>query len=127
MFALLLAALLHVLACAHGPAVGAAERIDAFPRTPSAPVAAVAGTPSSFDADPDGHDGAHCCPGSGEAALQAPRRHKDLASPPLHVVPQADDPGAPTGVGPAQRRGSPFPAGASSDGPSRALLGVWRS
>ncbi|MGW0884792.1 hypothetical protein [Streptomyces sp. NPDC002671] len=126
MLALLLGTLLHVLACAHGPAVGTAERIDAFPRTSSAAVAAVTGTPSSFDADPDGHDDAHCCPGADEAALQAPR-HKDLASPPLHIVPQADSPGAPTGVGPARRRGSPFPAEASSDGPSRALLGVWRS
>ncbi|WP_225839223.1 hypothetical protein [Streptomyces sp. NK08204] len=135
MLALLLATLVHVLACAHGPTATAADRTGTLPYASTASAEAATGTrpslqapaASSLDAGPAGHGGGHhCCSGAGEPALQSPR-HRDPAAPPLPALARNEHPGGPRGRGPAHRRGSPLSAEAPSDGPPRALLGIWRS
>lgn len=124
---MLLAALMHLLACAHGPASPASARSDTVPTTRVA--FAQAGTlppdPACRPSDPDHDDESHCC-GGDEPTIQAPRGaarslqtvHKALpvtvaASRSACVVPSAHPPAAGT---------AGFPLG-----PVPARLGVWRT
>ncbi|MFF4037996.1 hypothetical protein [Streptomyces sp. NPDC001816] len=125
--AVLLAALMHLLACAHGPASPASARYDTVPtvRIDLAQAGALSPDPACRPSAPDHDDDSHCC-GADEPTVQAPRGaarslqtvHEALpvtvaASRPACVMPSAHPPAAGT-------------AG-SSLGPSPARLGVWRT
>ncbi|MGW3953495.1 hypothetical protein ACWEKM_21870 [Streptomyces sp. NPDC004752] len=123
---LLLAVLVHLLGCAHGPTFAGPAPADtpllagaAYGRV--SPPSAV---PVTQPAPPSGDDLAHCEDGD-EPTVLPPR---DIASP----VPAADGTTPPTAADdklPAPRTGPPAgPApGTDTAGRSRARLGVWRS
>ncbi|WP_435208983.1 hypothetical protein [Streptomyces sp. bgisy034] len=121
---LLLAALLHVLACAHGPTPAGEVRAD----TPL--VAAVCGqTPHDQQQAGTGqsapyHDSDAHCWGGDEPTVQPPRD----VTPALPVVHDAV-PGGHTAVPAPPSRPGPAPVafGGPSAGHARALLGVWRA
>ncbi|MFE7979458.1 hypothetical protein [Streptomyces shenzhenensis] len=122
----LLAALIHLLGCAHGPVSAGAARADT-PLSATAACGPVSPPPAvavTQPAPPSGGDLAHCRDGDGPT-VQPPR---DIASP----VPAVD--GAAPAVAaadklPAPKTGPPAgPApGPATAGRSRARLGVWRS
>ncbi|MFD0432747.1 hypothetical protein [Streptomyces chartreusis] len=122
---LLLAALLHVLACAHGPTLAGEARAD----TPFVAAAACGQAPHDQQQAGTGqsspyHDrGAHCW-GGDEPTVQPPR---DVTSA-LSVVHDAL-PGGHTVVLVPPSRPSPAPpvSGGPSAGHARALFGVWRT
>ena len=124
----LLAALLHVLDCAHGPTAAQAGRADSL--LPASPVScaqpAQRSPQTTARQTAPAHDReVHCC-GLDEPTLQPPR---DVvpAAPVLHDAPPAEPSGAqspptfPTG------QPSQLPTGPSSPGRARACLGVWRT
>lgn len=126
---MLLASLMHLLACAHGPASPASERSDTVPtvRVTLAQVGALTLDPACRPSDPDhDHDDDSDCCGGDDPTIQAPRGaarslqtvHEALpvtvpASRSACVVPSAQPPAAGT---------ADF-----SPGPSPARLGVWRT
>ncbi|MFJ9864227.1 hypothetical protein [Streptomyces sp. NPDC101165] len=125
--AVLLAALMHLLACAHGPTSPASARSDTVPtaRVALAQADAPSPDPACLPSDPDHDDESHCC-GGDEPTIQAPRGaarslptvHEALpvtvaVSRSACVVPSAHPPAAGT---------ADF-----SLGPSPARLGVWRT
>ncbi|MEV5909099.1 hypothetical protein AB0M00_09320 [Streptomyces chartreusis] len=122
---LLLATLLHVLACAHGPTLAGEARAD----TPFVAAAACGQAPHDQQQAGTGqsspyHDrGAHCW-GGDEPTVQPPR---DVTSA-LSVVHDAL-PGGHTVVLVPPSRPSPAPpvSGGPSAGHARALFGVWRT
>ena len=114
----LLAALLHVLCCAHGPASASSGRADT--------VAAVShGHAHDTGAcDPGHHEGDEECRGADEPSVQAPRGIQVAPDAVQFVVPRAETDG-----GSALRYGPP-PDGAIGPLPGpqeRSRLGVWRT
>ncbi|MGW4173029.1 hypothetical protein ACWEGX_39700 [Streptomyces chartreusis] len=122
---LLLAALLHVLACAHGPTLAGEARAD----TPFLAAAACGQAPhdqqqaGTGQSSPSHDRGTHCW-GGDEPTVQPPR---DVTSA-LSVVHDAL-PGGHTVVLAPPSRPSPAPpvSGGPSAGHARALFGVWRT
>ncbi|MFD7292923.1 hypothetical protein ACFV9W_06505 [Streptomyces sp. NPDC059897] len=113
----LLAALLHVLCCAHGPASAGSGRADT--------VAAV-----SYAADHDhaacapAHEGGEECRGADEPSVQAPRGIQVDPDALQFTVPRAEVDGA------AALRYGPPPDGTRGPLPAlneRSRLGVWRT
>ncbi|MCZ4604207.1 hypothetical protein O3S80_10660 [Streptomyces sp. Lzd4kr] len=122
---LLLAALLHVLACAHGPTLADEARAD----TPLVTAAACGQTPhdrqqaGTGQSSPYHDSGAHCW-GGDEPTVQPPR-DVALALPVVHDA----LPGVHTVVLAPLSPHSPAPpaSGGQSAGHTRALFGVWRT
>lgn len=116
----LLAALLHVLCCAHGPASASSGRADT--------VAAVshghAHDHGACDPGHPAHEGDEECRGADEPSMQAPRCIQVAPDAVQFVVPRAGADG-----GNAQRHGPP-PDEARGPLPGlqeRSRLGVWRT
>ncbi|OXY91690.1 hypothetical protein BEK98_28670 [Streptomyces diastatochromogenes] len=127
--AVLLAALMHLLACAHGPESRASARSDAVPtvRVAFAQPGAFSPAPACRPSDQDpGHDHEpHCC-GGDEPTIQAPRgvaRSLPTVQEALPVIVPA------SGSGQVPPSAQPPAAGTAdfSVGPSPARLGVWRT
>ncbi|MFE1881989.1 hypothetical protein [Streptomyces diastatochromogenes] len=127
--AVLLAALMHLLACAHGPESRASAQSDAVPT-----VRVAFAQPGAFSLDPacrpsdqaPGHDHEpHCC-GGDEPTIQAPRevaRALQTVQEALPVtVPASGSAHVPPSAQPAAAETAAF-----SVGPSPARLGVWRT
>ncbi|MFJ9348329.1 hypothetical protein [Streptomyces sp. NPDC101237] len=125
---LLLAALTHVLDCAHGPNPGLTERADTLLLTPSAGGAQTPG-PSLRTAvgrtAPEQDGTTHCC-GADEPTLQPPRVVPLTVPAAVHGAPATCPFDARPAVGPASRRSRPVPDDLSPTG-ARARLGVWRT
>ncbi|MFD4259682.1 hypothetical protein ACFWR9_19160 [Streptomyces sp. NPDC058534] len=123
----LLAALLHLLACAHSPAVPGTERAVTG-RFVAAPHGQ---TPASADEhsqrhEPPQHHHVHCCGGEDEPTVQ-PSRDVALAVHAVHSALTADCLGAqPSPTRLAVHTPPPDP-GSSSTGQTRARLGAWRT
>lgn len=122
---LLLAALMHVLACAHGPTPTGAARAD----TPLVASAAYGQTPqeqhrADVRISAPAHDGGvHCWDGD-EPTAQLPR-DASPAHPAVHEVLTTDHtPAAPL---PARTPTAAPEPGNTSPGHARALFGVWRT
>lgn len=123
----LLAALAHVLVCAHGPVLAGGGQVDT-------PVAAAAfdcaGAPGQLtDAaashSPHGHGRAELCSGPDSPTLQPSRQFASpLPSLPT-LVPAGFADAGPDGVA-ADRSPPPYP-GRTAAGQERARLGVWRT
>ncbi|MFK8844537.1 hypothetical protein [Streptomyces sp. Ac-502] len=122
----LLAALAHVLVCAHGPVPAGGGQVD----TPVAAAFDCAGAPGQFtDAAAShslhGHGSAELCSGPDSPTLQPSRQ---IASP-LPSLPSLVPAGF-TEAGPddvaADRSPPPYP-GRTAAGQERARLGVWRT
>jgi len=125
----LLAALMHVLACAHGPTSTGMGHADAVIHTASMAQGQVSGLtdhePSVQQHGPARDDDAHCC-GTDEPTVQPPR-HGARAVHAVHGALPPHQLGAqPSPAPPALRQTPPAPD-ASSAGNSRAHLGVWRT
>lgn len=127
--AVLLTALLHVLGCAHGPAADPALRADAPLYASSAPHrhlpadgtrATTAGR--SAPAPDQGPHG--CC--LDQPTVQPPRDGGPVAWPVVAALP-AGPAGRHPGVPPSALHPSRAQSPVSSDGSTRALLGVWRN
>ena len=123
----LLAALVHLLACAHGPAATTAVRVDAI-----LTVSTTCGQASEPTDDPaaqrttPAEDPQEQCWGTDEPTLQPPR---DIApaAPALHnTLPPGGQADAPIITVRAAPPPDPRPDSAST-GQSRARLGVWRT
>ncbi|MCZ1013474.1 hypothetical protein [Streptomyces noursei] len=125
----LLTTLLHVLCCSHGPTETAAPRADAVlyasPVTcGQLPAKAHRETAAGRSAPAPDH-GAHC--GDWDQPTIQPPRDEGLAGPPVSAVVPLWSAGPHLGIPPPAPRRSPAQATALSDGPTRALLGVWRN
>lgn len=122
----LLAALVHLLGCAHGPALAGSVRADTpLPAGAACDQASPRfAVPVTRPAPPSGDDLAQCWD-TDEPTVQPPR---DIASP-VPAVDEAAAPAAGDDALPAARTGPPAgPApGPATAGRSRARLGVWRS
>ncbi|MEU9976975.1 hypothetical protein [Streptomyces sp. NPDC051014] len=125
---LLLAALTHVLDCAHGPNAGLAERADTLLLSPSAGCAQPSG-PAPRTAvgrtAPEQDGTTHCC-GADEPTLQPPRDVALTVPAAVHGAPVTCPFDARPAVGPASLRSLPVPDVLSPTG-ARARLGVWRT
>ncbi|WP_405613426.1 hypothetical protein [Streptomyces sp. NBC_00076] len=123
----LLAALVHVLGCAHGPAAAGAGRADALLVVATASCSQPA-APSGYSAlkglDPTEGGGPHCWSLDGPTA-QPPRDISLLAEAAPSLMP-AQGTTALLGQSGAQLPQSPTPP-ASSVQQERAQLGVWRT
>lgn len=127
--AVLLAALMHLLACTHGPESRASAQSDAVPTVhvafaqPGAFSLGPACRPS--DQDPTHDHEPHCC-GGDEPTVQAPRgvaRSPQTVQEALPVtVPASGSGQVPPSALPAAAETAGF-----SGGPSPARLGVWRT
>ncbi|MEU6089626.1 hypothetical protein ABZ865_23015 [Streptomyces sp. NPDC047085] len=115
----LLAALLHLLACAHGPAPAA----DSLPAGPAAAVAiAVVTADSDAEHGPD----QHCCH-EDEPTIQAPR-DTDAALPSAHLTASSGgEDGSVRAPGPGQSPAAPPGRGGLPIARSLALIGVSRT
>ncbi|GAA3245910.1 hypothetical protein [Streptomyces labedae] len=122
----LMAALVHLLACAHGPAQAGAARADAI-----LTAFVSCGPPSEPTSDParkqaaPAEDGPAQCWGTDEPTVQPPR---DLA--PAADAPQEAQPVVRADALPGSVRGGPPPqsdVGAPPVQGERARLGVWRT
>ncbi|MGC5244215.1 MULTISPECIES: hypothetical protein [Streptomyces] len=124
----LLAALIHVLACAHGPTATAAGRADSLLLTSSAASGQAAERPQQTtdgQTAPAHHSGVHCW-GLDEPTVQPPR-DVALAVPTVHDAPPAEHLDTrPPPASPALQPSPPTP-GAPSAGQTRSRLGVWRT
>ncbi|MFD8388694.1 hypothetical protein ACFV2N_05645 [Streptomyces sp. NPDC059680] len=140
----LLAALLHLLGCCHGPATAETLRTDALTQVPPGgcgqqptdghrETASGQGTygPDAYGQSAAGQgtpapdEDAHCC-AADEPTVQ-PSRHPRPSGPPLPAVLLSDPPGPAPAVPPPVRQHSPAVPAVSSAGDARALLGVWRT
>ncbi|SMF84494.1 hypothetical protein SAMN02745830_06806 [Streptomyces sp. Amel2xC10] len=123
----LLAALVHVLACAHGPAAAGAGRADALLVVSAASCgepAAPGGDAALQGLDPSGGGGAHCSGADGPTA--GPPRDIAPAAEAAHPLPAAQRVDALSGQPGAHP--PPFSALPLSSVPQeRARLGVWRT
>ncbi|MFF4259256.1 hypothetical protein ACFY1L_49635 [Streptomyces sp. NPDC001663] len=125
---LLLAALMHLLACAHGPAstgMGHADAIQIVPAATGQASAPADREPSLEQSGAAENDEVHCC-GTDEPTVQRPR-DAVLAVPALHDALTAEHRGTEpvTAVPPVQT--SPHDPGSDSAGHVRSRLGVWRT
>ncbi|WP_275461636.1 hypothetical protein [Streptomyces noursei] len=127
--AVLLTALLHVLGCAHGPTADPALRADAPLFASSAPHRQLpADGPRATTAGrsaPAPDQGPHGCT-LDPPTVQPPRDGGPVAWPVVAPLP-AGPAGLRPGVPPSALHPSRAPSPASSDGSTRALLGVWRN
>ncbi|MFJ3895563.1 hypothetical protein [Streptomyces sp. NPDC090083] len=125
----LLAALIHVLDCAHGPTAAPTGRADTLFSASSlrcGPAPELPHRPATGQTAPEDGDGTHCW-GLDGPTLQ-PSRDVTVAEPAVHGLPLAAHPGTrpqPTAAA-ALRRSAPVPGTPSSD-QARARLGVWRT
>jgi hypothetical protein len=122
----LLAALLHLLTCAHGPA--SVPGSDALPTGPVAVTAAAATatvTAATTNADSEHDPQEHCCHGD-EPTIQAPR-DTDRALPSAHVAASGDGGTDRSVLAPACGPSPAPPVRGRSAGRSLALLGVSRT
>ncbi|MFG2955009.1 hypothetical protein ACGF5O_14895 [Streptomyces sp. NPDC048291] len=126
---LLLAALLHVLDCAHGPNADPSGRADTLLLTPSASCTQTpepAQRTTARQATPGQEGTAHCC-GSDEPTLQPPRDVALALPATVHGTPAARHLGTPApSAAAAPRHSWPVPD-AASPGETQARLGVWRT
>jgi hypothetical protein len=130
--AVLLAALVHLLCCAHGPASAATGRADTLAVvTAAAPCGPPAGphghAPRSAEGG-EGHDDAECR-GADEPGVQAPRGLQPASDAAVPHHTGGADPGAlPAALAAPPRHAAhsrpPLPA---PTGQGRARLGVWRT
>ncbi|MDX3522000.1 hypothetical protein [Streptomyces scabiei] len=124
-----LAALVHILICAHGPTSGETGQADSLPLAAS-PAASTStpGRPQQAEplgiASPQGHDGASC-EGLDEPTVQS-SRDAVPAGPTAHDVPAIDLLTARPSLTPAALTSLPSADGPTS-GHTRARLGVWRT
>ncbi|MGV4981040.1 hypothetical protein ACVB8X_39695 [Streptomyces sp. NRAIS4] len=127
--AVLLATLLHILGCCHGPPAAATPRADALSQT--APHAYGAQLPDRHpetragQSTPAPDEDAHCC-GLGEPTVQPPRGPSTAGPPFLAVVP-SEPPATGLALPPSACHDCPLASAAFSTGHGRALLGVWRT
>lgn len=125
---MILAALVHVLACAHGPTSGVAGRTDSLLPTSSVACGQAHEQPEQEAAQqttPAHNSDAHCW-GMDEPTVQ-PSRDIAVAVPKVHDDPAAEDLGVQLlPASPASRSLSLTP-GLPSAGKTRALFGVWRT
>ena len=128
MLLLLLAALVHVLACAHGPTATPAGQTDTLllassascGQTPEGPQQATA-----WQTGPAHNSGVHCW--GLDAPTVQPPRDVTLTVPAVHVTPSAQHLGAQPPTAPeALQPWLPAP-GVSSVGQTRSRIGVWRT
>lgn len=122
----LLAALMHVLGCAHGPVPTSAPRVDAVPVV-SAGCAHDSGQPQGSVGvqAPAAPDGTGHCVGPDEPTVQPPR---DIERPSqADVMNQAARTTVPARPAPRCVRVSTSHRGTLSTAQTRASLGVWRS
>jgi hypothetical protein len=123
----LLAALMHLLACAHGPGSTGADRADAIRVVSAVPLGQ--SSKSAAETSAKGQDptegGGHHCSNMDEPTTQPPRDITPLAEAAYHALPAE---GIDTVPGGAQTRPPrpPDPA-ASSVEQERSQLGVWRT
>ncbi|MFD7863122.1 hypothetical protein [Streptomyces sp. NPDC059783] len=117
----LLAALLHVLGCAHGPTAVSPLRADTLPSAAAAQVLCGPAAPTVPDTPaPEAH-----CPGLDQPVLQAPPVPEPAAAGPGGTWSGPAAP-APVRAAPARPRdvpGRPEPPA----GRGRAALGIWRT
>ncbi|MER5949023.1 hypothetical protein ABT127_23530 [Streptomyces sp. NPDC001904] len=116
----LLAALLHLLACAHGPAADGAGRAD----TIAATSAAVSHATTAAHRTDSGGDGDARCRGMDEPTAQPPRDRAPAET--VRSAPAAE----PRLSSPAPSHGRPPGAGRHTECSApgdRARLGVWRT
>ena len=122
----LLAALVHVLACAHGPAPTGAARADVIltASVTRVPPSEPTGDPAMRQSDPAEEDPAQCW-GTDEPTVQPPRGIAPAADALPDARPAADTNALPDAVrdGPHTQPGPD----ASSVQRERARLGVWRT
>ncbi|ALV33528.1 hypothetical protein AS200_16895 [Streptomyces sp. CdTB01] len=128
MLLVLLAALLHILDCAHGPMAGPSGRADALLLTSS--VSCEQGPEASQrttdrQTAPAQDSRVHCW-GLDEPTLQPPR-DVALTVPTVHGAPPSEHLGAQPPLALPALRGSPPTPGAPSPEQTRARLGVWRT
>lgn len=124
----LLAALVHVLACAHGPTATRAGQADSLLLASSASCGQAPERSERTTARQTGpaHDSEVHCWGLDEPTVQPPR-DVALAVPAVHVAPSAGHLGAQPPTVPSAR-GPSLPApGVSSAGQTRSRIGVWRT
>ncbi|MFI7005047.1 hypothetical protein [Streptomyces sp. NPDC050145] len=128
--AVLLAALVHLLCCAHGPVASAAGRADTITAVAPAPCGQPAGPQTHLGHDDhdghDGHEGDAQCSGTDEPSVQAPRGIQPAADITPVTLPGADLDRAdlPTARRPFGYSGPPLVAPAEQ---RRAHLGIWRT
>ena len=124
----LLAALVHVLACAHGPTATPAGQADTPLFASSASCGQAPERPQQTmarQAAPADHGGVHCW-GLDEPTAQPPR-DVALAVPAVHDASRAEFLGTqPPPPSPALQS-TPATPGVSSTGQTRSRIGVWRT
>ncbi|MGW5464520.1 hypothetical protein [Streptomyces sp. NPDC003996] len=126
---MLLATLLHVLGCSHGPGAAETLRIDALAQ--AAPVSCEQQPgdrhqeTTAGQSTPAHDDDAHCC--AVDEPTAQPPRHPGPTGPPLPDVLSSEPPGPAPAIPPSAHRHSPTAPAAFSAGHAQALLGVWRT
>ncbi|WP_406439274.1 hypothetical protein OHB14_11460 [Streptomyces sp. NBC_01613] len=124
----LLAALMHLLACAHGPATTGMGHPDAIRIVPAATGQAsgpIDREPSLEQSGAAEDDEVHCC-GTDEPTVQRPR-DAVLAVPAVHDALTAEHLGTESGTALSPLQTSPHGPDSASAGHMRARLGVWRT
>ena len=124
----LLAALVHVLACAHGPTATPAGQADTLLLTSSTSCGQApepSQQPTARHTSPAPNGGVHCW--GLDAPTVQPPRDVTLAVPAVHITPPSQHLGAqPPTAPPALQPSLPAP-GVSSTGQTRSQIGVWRT
>ncbi|MCZ1011000.1 hypothetical protein O1L68_34720 [Streptomyces lydicus] len=123
---MVLAALIHVLGCAHGPAPAGTGRADTFLAVSSA-CSQVTETTEGTPAESPGHGGHGSaeCSGADEPSVQAPR---SIGAPEQSAVaPRPGDVAMVTGASAAVRPHVGNDSAGAAHGHTRALLGVWQN
>ena len=123
----LLAALMHVLGCAHGPTPTSAPRVDAVP-VASADCAHVSGQPQEPAGEhaPTAPDGTGHCVGPDEPTVQPPRDIGGTAQP-GETTAHAAHVAVLTPPAPRLGRSTASQSGTLSTTQARASLGIWRT
>ncbi|MEV0736797.1 hypothetical protein AB0I51_12695 [Streptomyces sp. NPDC050549] len=120
----LLAALMHLLACAHGPGPAGADAIRVVSAASLGPSSRSAAEAYAEGQDP-AEGGGHHCSNLDEPTTQPPRDITPLAEAVAHVLPAE---GIDALSGGERKRPPRFPdPAASSVEPERSQLGVWRT
>lgn len=124
----ILAALVHVLACAHGPTAGEAGRTDSLLLTSSVACGQAHERPDQTAAQQTApaHDSGTHCWGMDEPTVQ-PSRDTATAMPEVHDDPAAEDLDVQLPPAPAALRSLALIPGLPSAGQTRARFGVWRT
>ncbi|WP_159042106.1 hypothetical protein [Streptomyces sp. TP-A0875] len=124
----LLAALVHLLGCAHGPTPGPAPRADALAAAPAAPGGLLPPEPPRAEAAGHGAPASGTWSPCGDADQPTVRgpREPEPAGAGLSAAPAAGAPAVLSPAAPGQPSG-PARAAAPDAGRTRAGLGVWRT